>query len=74
MIYKISVDENNEKAMSIINMLTALSKDSDFMELEKVDDAPKIPGDVLLMLEQRSREVEEHPETLMDWDEYEKRF
>jgi hypothetical protein len=72
MIYRLSIDTKNTKGIELINMLDKLSADSDYLEFEQIIDENKISNEVRLMLEQRSKEAAESPETLMYWEEYEK--
>ena len=70
MVYRLSIDENNEKAVEIIDMLNTLSENSDYLHFEKQQEQPKLSASEIQTLEDRYQESINHPENLTPWNDF----
>jgi hypothetical protein len=68
----VRIENNNQKAQSIINMLKELAKDYSFISIW--DESEDISDNIAAEIEARYNYIIEHPEDGSSWEEVKKRI
>jgi len=72
MSYTIKITKNTPQSLSIVNMLKALAKDYDFLQIREDEVSSELTAEQEKELESRYNYVKKNPTEGKTWEEFEK--